>query len=306
MAKFPGPSGKGPRSRRSRETEGLQAINDLPAVQVSFDDEAFMHRLRAHGIRVTHYRAIPDPRGMVSRGDNHDVHGQRDSSDGFIFKEAGTCQALFVSNGTEVSMEDIGNMSFSTAFLTFPDKYENGNPVIIMPWDRFFLEDIEIRVGAGQYIEANRNGIDKLQYPATCVEHLIDADGIEYVEDKHFKITKDGDIEWLGQIRPGFDIDNNRGKVYAIRYRHTPFFIAAHLVHEIRVAQVTDQATFERQVKRMPYQVQVIREHVLHDKNRNGEPVIDDRFQQYPVPSGNTGPIGLPSVAGVTGPTRSK
>jgi len=285
-------SGGGPKSRTSRDPHGIQAINSVPEYQVSFDPSAFDNLLATHGIRVKHFRAIPDPTGMASKGDTHDVLGIRQSSDGFIYKEIGCVQVLLQSNNTTVDVAGEGTLSFASAYMTMPRFYENSeNPIIASPWDRFFISDIEIRVINMQYIEASSIGTDRLQYPATCVEHLIDANGIEYFEGTDFNITPDGHIQWLTQKRPGWNPTVNRGTVYAIRYRYQPFFVVSKLVHEIRYAQVTDPATFTRNVERLPYQLFVLREHVFHDTNRDpNKPLVDERYQYAPPSGGNLGP----------------
>lgn len=296
----------GPRSRKSRSAEGNQAINNLPQVEVSFDMDAFKNAIRAHGIKVTHYRAIPDPSGMLSRGDSHNANGLRSSSDGFIYKEAGQAWVLFTNNSNQTNVQPEGTISNSTAYMTLPDTYEGtDNPVIVSPWDRFYLENIEVRSSYTQYLEASPLGIDRLHFPATCVEHLIDANGVEYFEDKDFKITEDGEIKWLTQKRPGFNTEIGKGTVYSIRYRYTPFFICSYIIHEIRVASVTDAMTMERAVVRAPYQIQVVREHVYRDMNRDEQlPMVDPRFQYAPPIGASNVLPDLPPVGGKMGPRK--
>lgn len=282
----------GPRQRQSREADGTQMNLSLQKYQQSFDKDAFNHLINSQGIKVTHYRAIPDPTGMANRGDTHAVQSPRRSSDGFLYKEVGTMQIFFSNNSSQFNVEIEGMIKHDTAVVTLPEKYENcDQPIIVAPYDRFYLHDVEVRVVNMQYVTANSIGIDKLQYPATCVEHLIDSDGIEYKEGQHFEITPEGHIKWLTQIRPGFNSKTKSGTVYSIRYRYTPYFICARLLHEIRVSQITDPNTFERKVERMPYQILVIREHVLSDINKDpNQNILDTRFQNAPPVGGVMGP----------------
>lgn len=295
---------RGPRDRKPVSAEGVQAVIDQVNTQVSFDRDAFMHAIRSHGIAMEHYRAIPDPTGMASKGDNHAVMtaSVRSNSDGFIYELAGTLRGLFTANSTNESQTAEGAIAFSSAYMTPPDCYEGDGkqPVLLAPYDRLYLKDIEDRVVARQYVEATTTGIDKLQYPATCVEYLRDANGVRYHEGTDFEITKEGHIKWLGQNRPGWNIKVGRGTVYAIRYRYTPFFVVARMMHEIRVANITDPATLERRVERMPYQVQVVRENVFYDTNIDpNRPVPpDERFAEAPSPGGVLGP----DPSGVFGP----
>lgn len=286
-------SGNGPRKRQGNQPEGTQLIMQIAQAQQSFDKEAFDNLIRSQGVRVDHYRAIIDPTGMQSKGDTHASGGSRRSSDGFIYKKVGTLQVFFSSNASNFDIQIEGLVKNDTAVMTLPTKYEDCDaPVLIAPYDRFFLKDIEVRTVSCQLLEASTTGLDKLTYPATCVEHVVDADGQEYKEDVNFKITENGDIQWISQSRPGFDVRVGRGKVYSIRYRYTPFFVCARLLHEIRVAQITDMATFDRKLERMPYQILVIREHVLHDKNRDPHSnLMDNRFQFAPSPAGALGAV---------------
>jgi hypothetical protein len=283
----------GPRRRESRPLDGVQQIFKLAEYQQSFDIEAFDHLIRSQGVKVIHYRALPDPSGMASLGDVHAVQSKRKSSDGFIYKPAGEMHIWFSSNSSDWNIEVEGMIKHDTAVVTTPHKYEDcpEKDVILAPYDRFYLKDVEVRVVAMQYVEANSTGVDKLQYPVVCVEHLEDADGKEYFEDKDFTITPEGFIKWITQNRPGFNEKTMRGTVYAIRYRYTPYFVIARLMHEIRLSQITDPATFDRKLTRMPFQALVIREHVLSDQNRDANShILDQRFQLAPPVGGFTGP----------------
>ncbi|MGH7240717.1 MAG: hypothetical protein ACREGB_00280, partial [Candidatus Saccharimonadales bacterium] len=232
----------GPRPRVPNKPAGSQINLNLAEYQISFNKEAFTQFIKSQGIKMIHYRAIPDPRGKASRGDNHAVSaGVPRSSDGFIYKEAGHFKGLFSVNSTNYILEAEGAISYSMANITMPDTYEDSDqPLLVTQYDRFYFVDIEVRVIANQELEANSTGIDRLQYPATCVEHLIDADGNEYTEKVDFDITDEGFIKWTTQRRPNWDVKTQRGKVYSIRYRYTPFFVVERLLHEIRVSQITN------------------------------------------------------------------
>lgn len=286
----------GPRGRKPRKAEGVQRPINLFNVQTSFDIGAFRDFINSQGIRVVHLRAVPDPTGKTARGDNRASDGQgRRSSDGFIYEEAGVMQVLFYTNSDQENFVPEGAIEYATAYMTLPDKYEDKPDcqVMVMPWDRFYLKDIEIRVVARQDMESNSTGLDRLNFPATCVESLIDANGVKYEEGKHFEITQEGHIRWLGQERPGWNQELQRGTIYSIRYRYTPFFVCNRIIHEIRVSQVTNPMTFERSVERMPYQIEVVRENVFHDVNnadKDLKPQEDPRFQSAPPSGGMLGP----------------
>jgi hypothetical protein len=279
--------------------DGVQQMMHLAHYQQSFDRDAFNQLIQSQGVDVVHYKALPDPSGMASIGDIHAVQSKRNSDDGFIYKEAGSMHVWFSGSTSDWNIEVEGLTAHDAAVVTFPMEYESGEKdengkreeVIVGKYDRFYLKDIEIRVVAVQYIEANTTGIDKLQYPATFVEYLIDADGKEYKQNVDFEITHQGFIKWTSQNRPGFNEKTNRGTVYAIRYRYTPYFIVAKMLHEIRVSQITDMATFDRKLERMPFQALVMREQVLSDVNNDPfQSRMDQRYQNPPPVGGVTGP----------------
>ncbi len=273
----------GPRKPIPRKPQGIQEELQLLDYQISFDPLAFDRFINSQGIWVTHYMAIPDPRGQASRGDNRDVLGLRPKdSDGFIYKAVGDIQVLFSANSKNVDNKDLGEIAFSTAYMTMPRFYPAsannqqsgiaGKPVVLNTWDKFFLKDITVKVVETQFLEASRGGKDRLSYPAVSVQVLVDSNGVYYTEGEDFRINEEGDLLWLGGKRPGWNPTTGRGTVFSIRYEYTPFFIVSRLMHEIRVAQITNPATFVRSLERMPYQVQVMRETVFRNNDVPTDP----------------------------------
>lgn len=302
------PNYGGPRPRRSRTPEGTQIPTPIPSEQISFSKEAFDEMLRSQGVRVCHYRAIPDPTGMSGRGDGHPSSVPNGApngpggSDGFLYQEAGSVQVFFQSNSTSSPMDTNGIISTSSAYITLPTTYENGDdPVIVSDYDRFYLQDIEVRVVGKHYVEASSTGTDRFQFPATCVEYAVGPNGTNYVEGQDFQLNQDGTITWISQNRPGVDPNTGRGIVYSVRYRYIPFFIVSRIIHEVRVAQITDPMTFDRNLERMPYQVYAIREKIFQDLNRLQPQTNGDLRYQLPPPGGTLGPA-IPSPGGTLGP----
>lgn len=274
---------------------GRQNFFNIIKTQMSFDVEAFNQMLQSQGVRLEHFRAIPDPRALASRGDvrHTDPIG---NIDGYIYKCAGVFTGLFLSNANGPQTEIEGIMDASSAYITPPQFYDDSEePIIIANFDRFFLKDVEARVIADQFVEATEFGVDRLAFPALCVEHLIGPDGFEYKENVDFKL-QNGDIRWISQKRPGMNVNTGVGEVYGIRYRYQPSFVVRRLLHEIRVSNVTDITTGERFTQRMPYQVQVARENVLRDVRRTSNQVVPDpRYADMPDSGGlygdTSGPI---------------
>src|SRR5208283_1622566 len=185
------------------------------------------------------WRSLPDPTGMASKGDAHAVMTGhvRSNSDGFLYEKVGEFRAFFQANSTLQQHVPEGDIAFSSAYITLPEFYSDqpAQALLVTPFDRLYMKNIETRVVHRQFVEATTTGIDKLQYPATCVEWLRDANGVVYTYGTDFELTDDGRLKWLTQKRPGWNAKVGRGTVYAIRFRYTAFFVVARLMHEIRV-----------------------------------------------------------------------
>lgn len=251
---------------------GNQLFLNFHDSHVSFNKEAFESAIRSHGILFEHWRAIPDPSGMSSRGDTHSGLNNilKTNIAGFLYKKIGCFRGLFLVNQNVENQMALGAIDFSTAIITIPNTYEDSAEcVFVSPFDRLYLKNVETYVVHSQFVEANRRGVDRLQFPAVKVEHLIDAKGVEYIENEHFKLNDQGHIEWISNHRPGFDTEKNRGMVYAVRFRYIAFFVIWKLLHEIRVANITNPATFDRTTERMPFQAQVVRENVFYGTQIN-------------------------------------
>lgn len=290
----------GPRKSKSRPAEGTQQIFDQVDYQQSFDADRFNKVLDSQGIQLVHFKAIGDPRGMSSRGDNRDsLNIKPKSSDGFIYKRAGCLRGFFSGSSKNDTDSPVSSVDSASAYITVPTEYDDSDdPVILHSWDKFYLADIETRVVSTQFVEARYDGVDRLHFPAVEVTDLIDANGVEYEQGEDFDLTKEGWIRWKSQKRPGFNTDIGRGTVYSVRYYYTPYFVIDRLIHEIRVANITNPATFERSVVRMPYQVYVLREFLFLERYQDqNQTIIQPRDIPTP-PSGGSrvGPIGMPTL----------
>lgn len=285
-----------PPTRKPKTPVGNNVSLRFPEQSISFDVKAFDNLLKSQGIKIRHLRAMPDPRLLNSRGD-YRRSDEISNSDGLIYKEAGCFTAPITSSSKDVTPTVEGELDQATAYVTPPKFYDGTQePIILNVFDRFELVDIEIRVVSAQLVEANTTGIDRLNWPAVCVEHCIGGDGFEYQEGVHFNVNAYGEIEWLTQKRPA---PNHLGRpeVYAVRYRYIPFWIVRKLIHEIRVAQVTSPIDGQRYVERLPYQVQIVRENVFRDRQRLSDSIEQDsRYEDSPtvgnsyVPGNSWGP----------------
>lgn len=250
-----------------------RALPDLlPEIKFNLNaQEAFA---KARGVVFEHWAATPSPIGLKDRGDYRrsdtlDVF----SENGFIFKKVGEFVATLV-NAPDSSQTggpaEGGLYDNSTGRLILPKFYNKDCPsdtkeISILPGDRVYAKDLELVVDNYQRAEYNPTGSDFLQYPAKCVQTLIDSKGIEYTEGVQFKVNSEGNIQWIdGKSNPGIDPETGKGRVYSIRYGYKAFWYVTQLLNEIRITN-TDTAT---EPTRMPQHVMVQREYVYHNKNR--------------------------------------
>lgn len=249
--------------------------------QMSFNLDKQDQFIKSHGVSFVHYRAIPSPIGLKDRGE----YRRSDSLDtiaenGFIYKKCGEFTGVILSNNKRKQPIDGGLYDFSEARLTLPRFYNEdseedaGERIHLCPGDRIFLKNVdkkEKNVVNYQRVQYNPNGMDYLQFPATCIEFIVDSRGGEYKEGVHFKISKgklsEGNIQWIdGKSNPGIDPDTGKGRVYSIRYRYEAHWYISALPNELRIGQTTEDGI--RKETRMPYQAVIQREYVYHNRNR--------------------------------------
>ena len=263
-----------------KEAKGNQLITipkhkDLD--QISFNLDAQDDFINSHGICWVHYKAMPSPIGLKDRGE----YRRSDSLDtmsenGFIYTKSGEFNGVIAGNSKNKSPIDGGMLDTSQARITLPRYYNEdselcaGKRIHLCPSDRIFLKNVdkeEKSVVNYQRVQYNPNGDDYLQFPANCVELLMDSKGIEYKNGVHFKISKDGNIKWIaGKKNPGIDPDTGKGRVYSIRYFYEAHFYITAIINELRIGKTTENGI--RKETRMPYQAQIVREYVFHQKNR--------------------------------------
>lgn len=247
--------------------------------QTSFNLSAQDSFIISHGIQFSHYKALPSPIGLKDRGD-YRRSGELDvqSSNGFLYKSGGCFSAVFLNNSDKSSDIDGGLLDAAQARITLPRFYNkgegfaNGNRIYLSPGDKIYVKDktIDMSVANFQEVEYEPNKENFLQFPAICVELLIDSRGLEYYEGRDFTVSKNGNIKWMAKGRnPGVDPDTGKGRVFSVRYRYDAHWYVVSLINEVRIGNVTEDGV--RKEERFPYQAMVVREYVFHNRNRGEE-----------------------------------
>lgn len=259
--------------------------------QVSFNVNLQDNFITSHSVELEHYKAIPSPIGKKLKGDyRRSDELDTVSSNGYIYKCAGSFSAVMLGNNRGRGDGDGGFFDTSSARLTFPRFYNapgtkgesDGERIYLAPGDRVYVKnkDIDTRVPNYQEVQYDPNKDDILQFPAVKVEYLIDSRNIEYECGLDFKITEQGNIRWLPKGRnPGIDTETGKGRVYSIRYLYTAHWYIVSLINEVRIGRVTENG--KRQESRFPYHASIVREYVYHNRN-NAQEVIGDKKEDIP------------------------
>jgi hypothetical protein len=238
-----------------------QTFNDLlPSETIALDADAFDTALRSYGVKMVHYRAMLCPLGLTDPEDirrSHDHHGG--CSNGYLYKRAGEITILFTGNGNSPQQLDAGLIDGSTVRVTLPTQYDDSEkPVHVAYADRFFLTEGEALVCDWHMFSAHETGIDRTQFPASQVEHIIDSDGREY--DPTLYVVRDGNIHWLTQDRP------RPQQVCVVWYLYQPFWYCSRILNEIRITQSIDPITMKREIRRLPYGCLLQRENTFRNE----------------------------------------
>jgi hypothetical protein len=228
-----------------------------PTVSPVFVAAEFNSLVADQGIKLVHYRALRCPVGMRDQYTERKTHiDHQGCSNGNIYERAGEMTCLFTGNGTSIREMDLGLMVGSTVQVTFPELYDDSNePCRIANHDRIFLAEPQGDVVTTQLFNASEESSEKLRYIPTTIETLYDSAGNHYPKAAYEIRT--GLLHWTGSRRPA------PGQVCSVRYRYLPYWYVQHIVHEIRVVQVQDQATMERKPERIPYSAVLVRENIF-------------------------------------------
>lgn len=263
--------------------------NDILMAQeiVRFDPAAFDMILRSHGVLMEHWRAVKCPIGITDRFDARN-HGDHDCSNGFLYVHAGDVTVFFSGNSSNSSLQELGLVDGSTTQITIPRFYDNSQEEIhVQHYDRFFLKEVVASSVNTQLIEAHITGKDRLTYPPSAIEYIIDANGEKY-GPLDYEI-RNGALQWTTNHRPQYRSDITKGTVYSVRYRYVPFWYVKNIIHEVRVCRVYDHVAQQEVVIRLPHAIQLQREFMFENEERRRK---DDESDPRDVKAPRSGSFG--------------
>lgn len=263
-----------------KESQVLGSL--LPDYRIAMDAQAFDNAIRSQGIPLVHYRAMRCPGGLVDVNDIRRPHEDHaDCSGGFLYKKVGCLTGLATSNSTDYKHNDIGLLNGSTIQMTFPRYYDDPKETVVyvLPYDRFYLNDPDnqILTAEWQLVQAHETGSDRLRFPAIRVQHIVDANLVEYGCDAY--TLDSGRINWKAGLGP------SPGTIYTIWYQYRPYWYVSQLIHEIRVAGTRDYVTGVAKIARFPFAAHLTRENI-HRSEENDGGVATERTQPGPADGG--------------------
>lgn len=241
----------------------------LPFEQITLDADANNLFITGNGPVFQHFKAFPCPLGQVERESVRSPHHEHsECSNGFIYELAGEFKATFTQNSMSLNLTDIGFSDGSVATLLVPQFYLDGKHIFISPFDKLYIKDNVVLSTNTEKVECHITGTDRLTFPVSSVEFLMDSNGKRYSSNDYSILN--GNIVWSSNNRPAFDIQNSVGGIYSIRYLYVPYYYVTRLVHEIRIyakADLNGNITYER----APHLIMIAREKYFHKKQEEGK-----------------------------------
>ncbi len=211
-------------------------IGQMPhgQMQVGMNPEAFNDLIQGKGIRMIHSKPIPCPNVRDIHASDHDP-SCNSCNNGFLYYGQKEFIGAFMGNDNSRQFMINGQWDLDNATIVIPTKFQDGSEIDIQLFDQIIVPDFTVRFY--QRVEHSQSGIDRLQFPATKVDVLIDATGKQYTPDVDFSVDDAGNIKWHTQNRPGYDLSINRGIVYSVNYYCRPVFTIIGLPHQLRTTQ---------------------------------------------------------------------
>jgi len=259
----------------------------MDPINVSFDPTAFDDRIQANGIKLKHFKAVPCAGSDTESGSIRSTHDEHGCLNGFHYKLAGCFTSVIQNNPVSKVVRPEGLIDSSTAYFLLPRFYDDGNETMhFATWDRIEIANCSepsMWVPAWEKKVASQTGIDRARFLIEKIEYVIDTFGVEYTENIDFKIIN-GNIHWIGQNRPGFNLMTESGVPYSIRYLYKPAFFVNRCIHQIRLLNTLDPSTGEKTEVRLPQLLETIRETEFLSQNVSDE--TDAANENYSPGSG--------------------
>ena len=272
-----------------------------PWEQVKSSAPAWNDFISGLGMRMQHWAFLPYVIGATDTGSirNYDEQRVKKANDKFVYdnngmyKYMGDVHVIWQSNSKQHTQIPPGYYPDSTATLTINRNYIDTNELVaISEFDKMIPviegDPLEYASVNWEQLKHNPTGIDRAMFHMVKVDHLSDANGVDYVVNQDF-VIEEGNIKWLqGGNRPGFDNLSNEGMVLSVRYRYIPSFYIKYAAHELRSHVTINPNTGEQSPVRGPMTAAVQIDWVFLQSLKNQENG-GDSTPNFGT-GGNTGP----------------
>lgn len=273
-----------------------------PWEQVQSKATAWNDFISGLGMRFQHWAFTPYVVGAVTTGSlrNYDEQKVQKPNDKYMYdnngmyKYMGDVYVIWQGNNKASAQLPPGYYPESSATITVNRHYIDTKTIIgLSEFDKMIPvigdeDPLEYATVNWEQMKHNSAGIDRLMFKAVQIDHLSDANGVEYFEGTHYTL-KDGNLNWIsGAARPGLDNHSGEGVILSIRYRYIPSFYIKHAAHELRNHTTINPNTGQRSPTRGPMTASVQIDWVFLQSLKNQEKSADSAKNEGT--GGNVGP----------------
>lgn len=243
--------------------EKMLAGNVLPSGQPQFglDPKVFDELIQGHGIRMIHAKPIPCPNRRTLTGRDHDPSCNK-CHNGFLYFGHKEFIGVLMSNSNAKQFMLEGAYDVDQAVIAIPTTYTDGTEIHTQIFDQFKI--VGETVSYYQLVEHASTGRDRLHFPATKIEKLVDWEFKEYYEGKDFHLDEFGYIVWDTPNRPMPNPEIDMGGIYGVSYWCKPVFTIVQLPHQLRATQAVNSDGQTVQV-RLPQLAVVRKDFIPYD-----------------------------------------
>lgn len=247
------------------------------APEVHFKNDWSNSHINNHGIRVRIERALICPNYVGNVDSYHHDPSCELCDAGFIHFDPLECWVVFQQNDLVKAFLREGLYDPGRAIITVPHVTGDGTPIMLSHFDRVTLLDEEERFN--EVLNKSEGRIDWLRYKAVSVLHLRDRRGTTYINNTHFKLDADGNIEWLdGQDRPQHNLNEGMGETFSVGYTFRPTYRVMDILHEGRFSNTL--ANGRREITRHPQLVLIKKDYYITKKDIDGSPIYPNKSSQ--------------------------